>query len=386
MPVRKFLSDATSINRIVTALTIVILSPSIVLSASPSSDKATSSQNQYRASDTFLSGKKEIQVAQAAEKKDTAQAQKCFELAKDIDADVGAIIKAGCQPSTAQMSKLMDNPLGNVAMLFSQYDFTRLENGDNGKTANKHQYMGIAQFPKKLSEDWNLINRVIWTVPSMPLDQGKIDKAGSQFGNHPDAVLPDSSEMAPIDVFDGRETGLGDSYYVALFSPSEGIKVNDDANFVWGVGFDVGFPTATEDLLGTGKWTGGPSALGVYMGPKWKAGALVTQYWDFAGDDDRDDVNMTNLQYFIFYSLSDTLAVGASPNIIANWEQDSDNAFTVPVGIGLVKTFQFGKLPVRIGGELHYSAVQPDDTVGAEWNFRFYVIPAAPSALFGWMN
>jgi len=24
--------------------------------------------------------------------------------------------------------------------------------------------------------------------------------------------------------------------------------------------------------------------------------------------------------------------------------------------------------------------------LSTKWNFRFYVIPAAPSALFGWMN
>jgi hypothetical protein len=35
---------------------------------------------------------------------------------------------------------------------------------------------------------------------------------------------------------------------------------------------------------------------------------------------------------------------------------------------------------------LHYSVIQPDDVAGAEWNFRFYVIPAAPSALFEWMQ
>jgi hypothetical protein len=159
-----------------------------------------------------------------------------------------------------------------------------------------------------------------------------------------------------------------------------------NGKFLWGAGFDLGIPTATEDILGTGKWTAGPSALGVYMGPKWKVGALVTQYWDFAGDDDRDDVNMTNLQYFVYYSLNETTSIGASPNIIANWEQNSDNAFTVPIGLGISKTIQFGKVPVRLGAEFHYSVVQPDDVVGTEWDFRFYIIPAAPSALFEWMT
>ena len=145
-------------------------------------------------------------------------------------------------------------------------------------------------------------------------------------------------------------------------------------------------PTATEDILGTGKWAAGPSALGVYMGPKWILGALGMHYWDFAGDSDRSDVNLTNLQYFVQYRVGPTTSIGVSPNIIANWEQDSDNRFSVPIGIGINKTFQFGQIPVRIGGEVHYYVEQPDDVPGAEWGFRFFVIPAAPSALFSWMQ
>jgi hypothetical protein len=311
--------------------------------------------------------------------------EECLAFAKDRNADVGAIIRAGCQPTTAQMSALMDNPLGNVAMLFTQFDYYKMENPTNGKKDEKGVYTGIFQFPKKLNDDWNLINRVIWTVPSVPLDQDKIDdfELGSGPGGAP--MPPDGSMPAPVDLFDGRTTGFGDMYYVGLFAPSEGEDFLN-GKFLWGAGFDVMAPTATEDVLGTGKWAAGPSALGVYMGPKWKVGALGMHYWDFAGDDDRSDVNLTNLQYFVYYSLDETTSIGASPNIIANWEQDSDDAFTVPVGLGINKTFQFGKVPVRIGAEVHYSVIQPDDVPGTEWDFRFYVIPAVPSALFSWMQ
>ncbi len=313
------------------------------------------------------------------------QSEQCLAFAKDPDADVGDIIRAGCQPTTAQMSALMDNPLGTVAMLFTQFDVYRMENPTNGEEKNKGVYTGIFQFPKKLNDDWNLINRVIWTVPSMPLDQDKIDdfELGSGPGGAP--MPPDGSMPAPVDLFDGRTTGFGDMYYVGLFAPSEGQDFLN-GKFLWGAGFDLMAPTATEDVLGTGKWAAGPSALGVYMGPKWKVGALGMHYWDFAGDDDRSDVNLTNLQYFVYYSLDETTSIGASPNIIANWKQDSDDAFTVPVGIGINKTFQFGKVPVRIGAEVHYSVVQPDDVPGTDWGFRFFIIPAAPSALFSWMQ
>lgn len=334
-----------------------------------------------------------LQLAEAqAETPDvkSSTSPECLAFAKDIDADLGEVLKAGCQPTLAQMSALMDNPLGNVAMLFTQFDLYKMENPSNGKEANKGMYTGIAQFPKGINDNWNLINRVVWTVPSMPLDQDKIDafSPSPDYGSDPGGgfLQPPGSPPAPLDLFEGRTTGFGDMYYVGLFAPKKPTTLEGGGKFLWGAGFDLGIPTATEDILGTGKWMAGPSALAVYIGTKWKVGALLQQYWDFAGDDDRADVDMTNLQYLVYYSLNDTTSIGAAPNIICNWEQTKDNRCTVPVGLGINKTFQFGKVPVRFGFETFYSVVQPDDVVGSEWNFRFYVIPAAPSALFGWMK
>ena len=54
--------------------------------------------------------------------------EECRTLRADVDADIGDVMKAGCEPSLAQMSRLMDNPLGNVAMLFTQFDWFRLTN------------------------------------------------------------------------------------------------------------------------------------------------------------------------------------------------------------------------------------------------------------------
>ncbi len=329
-------------------------------------------------------------AASTPEEAEKSMSPECKAFAADPNADIGEIIKAGCKPTVGQMSALMDNPLGNVAMLFTQFDFYRMTNDSvTDETAVKSNYMGIAQFPKKLNKDWNLINRIVWNVPSMPLDQDKIDAASGQpqpYGELQGTTLPPvDSQPLPINLFDGRTTGFGDMYYVGLFAPSQGKKMGD-GTFLWGAGFDLGFATATDDILGTGKWTAGPSALAVYMGPKWKIGGLLQQYWDYAGPSDRDNVNMTNFQYFIYYSLDEVTSIGAGPNIIANWEQPTDDRFTVPIGLGISRTVQFGKVPVRFGIEAHYSVVQPDNVPSNEWDFRFYVIPAAPSALFDWMN
>ena len=319
-----------------------------------------------------------------------AHSEECLALRRDIHADLGEVLRAGCEPTLEQMSALMDNPLGNVAMFFNQYDFYRMENPEFNKKKNQSVYTSILQFPKKLTDDWNLINRLVFTVPSVPLDQDKIDDfslpSGPSIPGPGNPIQDGPGGVAPVDLFNGRTTGLGDSYYVALFSPNEGIKHEGGGSSVWGVGFDLAMPTATEDILGTGKWSAGPSALYAYLGPKWKLGGLVQHYNDFAGPSDRDDVNLTNLQYLWYFSINETMSIGAMPNIIVNWEQDNDNRWTVPLGIGINKTFQLGKVPVRVGLEYHYSVVQPDDTVGADWDVRFYIAPALPSALFEWMQ
>jgi hypothetical protein len=310
----------------------------------------------------------------------------CAAFAANPNADIGEIMRAGCQPSLAQMSALMDNPLGNVAMLFTQFDFYQKQDPGTDRTDMSFNYMGIFQFPKKLGSNWNLINRMIWNVPSMPLDQDKID---SGYGGGPGGEIlppPPGSPMLPIDLFHGRTTGFGDMIYDGLFSPANPKKLKGGGIFAWGAGFDLMLPTATDDILGTGKWSAGPSLLGVYMGPKWKVGALLTHFKDFAGSSNRNDVNLSNIQYFTFYSLSDTFSIGAAPNIICNWEQSSGDECSVPIGLGFASTVNIGKVPVRFGAEVHYTIIKPDHVLYTEWDFRFYIIPAAPSALFKWMN
>jgi hypothetical protein len=331
-----------------------------------------------------------LAAAQETTGESAAKPEQCLKFAVDPNADLGDVIRAGCKPTVGQMSALMDNPLGNVAMLFSQYDYYKLKNDANGIEKNQHVYTGIFQFPKKLNDDWNLINRFIWTVPSVPVDQDKVNALGSGDFNGGTPGAPGSGTL--IDAIGGRTTGLGDSYYVGLFAPSKGIETEAlEGKILWGAGFDIGLPTASEDVLGSNKFSAGPSALGVYLGPTWKLGGLLTNYFSYGGDgiDSNNqpvaDVSLSNLQYFYFYSLDDTSAIGASPNIIIDWEADSDDKVTLPIGIGYVKTIQIGKVPVRLGLEFHYSVVRPDN-VGTDFGIRFYIIPAAPSALFGWMG
>jgi len=293
----------------------------------------------------------------------------CLKYAADDEAKIRDVLKANCKPTLPQMSKLMDNPIGNVAANVSQFDMFRLKDKRTGIEKNVGMYTNILQFPTEINNDWNIIHRAIFTVSTVPVDQDKINAiAGGDFNPGPPGD-PGSGEL--FGAISGRTTGLGDSYYVGLFAPKEGISLDGlEGKLLWGAGFDLSFPTAQENVLGSNKWTAGPSAVVAYLGPTWKLGGLLMHFKDFAGDDTNDnglpvsDVNLTNLQYFVYYNLSPIDAIGMSPNIIMNWEQGSGDKLTVPVGIGYQRTVEFGKLPVRIGIEYYNSIIQPD---GVGW-------------------
>jgi hypothetical protein len=84
----------------------------------------------------------------AAPESAKAQSAECLAFAKDIDADLGEVLKAGCQPTLAQMSALMDNPLGNVAMLFTQFDLYKMENPSNEHAARPGQDRRLCSRPR----------------------------------------------------------------------------------------------------------------------------------------------------------------------------------------------------------------------------------------------
>jgi hypothetical protein len=315
----------------------------------------------------------------------------CRAFRADADADLGEVMRAGCEPTLEQMSKLMDNPVGNVAIWFNQVDWLRLNNDQNSRSDEDYvNYMGIFQFPVGISEKWNTINRIVYNIPSVPINQRDADRlAGfSPSVPGPGPIQPPSGGPGtlPIDLVSGRTSGFGDMYYVGLLSPKEPFKHMGGGNSVWGVGFDAAFPTATEDLLGSGRFAMGPSALYAYLGPKWKVGGILQTYFDFAGENSREDVSMMNLQVFYYYSLDEITSIGAGPNILANFEADSRDTWTVPIGIGINRTFQFGKLPVRIGVEYYYAVERPD-SVGWDHGLRVFFAPAVPAAILPeWMQ
>lgn len=241
---------------------------------------------------------------------------------------------AGAEPDTEALAKAAQNPVADMISLPFQNNFNFNVGPDD-----QMQYVLNVQpvIPIKLNEDWNVITRTIVPIIDQP---------------------------SPAPGIDG-EFGLGDIQVTAFFSPRKPGKL------IWGVGPIFQFPSATDDILGQGKWCIGPSAVVLKMQGHWVYGALVNQIWSFAGDDDRSDVSQMLIQPFINYNMKDGWYLTSAPIITANWKADSDNTWILPLGGGVGKIMKFGHQPVNIQLSGYWNVIHPDEA--ANWQLRFQI-------------
>lgn len=255
----------------------------------------------------------------------------CFSMVICIPA-VNAEEKGGDLRSAVQ------NPISSLISL--PFKFTYDQGAQNGDG----YYVNIQPVVPVSIGDWNIVNRLIAPI-------GHVDGPISGQANNPSPVPGDGA------------SGLGDFNYSAFLSPAKVGKV------IWGAGLSLGMPTASDDQLGTGKWSTGPTAVALTQ-PSWgSVGLLARQLWSFAGDDDRSDVSQLLLEPFINYNLSDGWFLITDMVITANWKAESGNEWTIPVGGGFGKVFKIGNQPINSRLEAYYNVVQPDGA--PQWNIAW---------------
>jgi hypothetical protein len=331
-----------------------------------------------------LVGRQRVTLAQAGppapEQKAPAD---CAALGEDLFIDLKEVVRAGCMPSEKQIAKLLDNPVGNFVALPLQFDAVQVRVPQTGDTEVLYKLQFTPTFPISLGRsDWNLINRVVFPFYSAPINKG----VGDLVGLTPGEILSTPSFSGVLaDPYD-RTTGFGDMVYVGLLAPKKSIKIEATGGMlIWGAGPTMMFPTASEAVLGTGKFSLGPAAVVGYLGPQWTVGLFPQHWWSIGGNPGRAAVNLTNLQYFLYYAPPwDPKAqwrIGMSPNISINWTARGDK-LTVPVGLGIGRLFSIGLLPVQVYIEAEYAVIHPDDRAGSRWDLRLYLTPVLPTFLF----
>jgi hypothetical protein len=132
-------------------------------------------------------------------------------------------------------------------------------------------------------------------------------------------------------------------------------------------------PTATDDQLGSDKWSAGPTGI-MLIQPKWGTyGGLVRHLWSFAGEDDRANVNQSLIQPFLNYNLPNGWYLLTDIIITANWQADSSNRWTVPLGGGVGKLFKIGNQAMNVRTEAYYNVEKPDGAPdwSLSWTLQF---------------
>lgn len=286
---------------------------------------------------------------------------------------------AAAADDLATLGKKSANPISDLWLIWSQYDSTAL-NGDllnEQEWSNSYKFQPVMTFPL-MDGDWNLIVRPVIQYNSVPLKK----EAGKLLNASQEQIFNSGSLTALAQDPFGETNGFGDTALLTLAGPNK-----LDGN-IMGVGISQIFPTASEDVLGQGKYQAGPAFLWAHIAPEpglgfesFNYGLLGQHWWSYAGDDDRGHTNQTDIQYFLNYRLTDTKMIGMTPNIRANWKESGGDRFSVPIGLGYSDVIMMGKLPVRVLAEAQYYVHQPDNA-GADWNFRIIFAPIIPR-LFG---
>ncbi|WP_331372377.1 transporter [Sinorhizobium chiapasense] len=242
--------------------------------------------------------------------------------------------RALAQDSNADLAKKLSNPIASLISVPFQFNY----DSGYGPEDGDREILNIQPvIPISLNEDWNLISRTIMPVI------WQNDIAGDS----------------------GHQFGLGDITQSLFFSP----KQPGPGGIIWGAGPVFLLPTATDELLGSGKWGAGPTAVALKQEGPWTYGMLANHIWSFAGQSDRDDVSSTFLQPFVAYTTPDAWTFTLNTESTYDWEH---NDWSVPINFQVSKLLKFGEQPVSLTAGARYWVESPE-TGPDGWGVRLAV-------------
>lgn len=240
----------------------------------------------------------------------------------------------------AELAKQLSNPVASLISVPMQanWDFGIGVNDATRFTLNVQPVIPIS-----LNEDVNLIIRTI-----MPVIDAESPAPG----------IPSSS-------------GLGDIVQSFFFSP----KKPTDSGWILGAGPVLLWPSATDDLLGSGKWGAGPTALALKQVGGWTYGVLANHLWSYAGEGDRDEVNATFVQPFVSFTTKTKTTIGVNAESTYDWNRSQ---WTVPLNLTVGQLFKVGGMPMQFTVGARYYVESPEG--GPEWGLRAVFTLLFPAA------
>ena len=222
------------------------------------------------------------------------------------------------------LAKAAQNPVANMVSLPLQYNY--YSGGGLGSTSA--MVLNVQPvLPLEIGKDWLIVSRTIVPFTNVPV---------------------------PLPLADtGRTSGIADIQEQAYFTAAKPGKVT------WAVGPVLSFPTATNNVVRTGQWGLGPTAVALVMPGHWVIGTLVNNVWRIGGDVHGTTLNTFTLQPFINYNLPHAWAISTSPLMTANWSAPDEQRWTVPLGAGFSKVAHIGDQPLNFEIQYYHNVKHP---------------------------
>src|SRR5438552_11606236 len=196
-----------------------------------------------------------------------------------------------------KLAKQLANPISSLISV----PFQANEDFGYGPSHNGYKFTLNIQpvIPISLTKDWNLILRTILPVVSQH-DLFYVENVPKHLG------FPAQNRS---------QDGLSDTTQSFFFSP----KNPGPFGLVWGIGPALLYPTGTNDLLGTGTFSIGPTVVVLKQIGGLTVGALMNQLWSVYTEDHRKTFSQLFLQPFIAYTLKTPTTFTLSSEASANW-------------------------------------------------------------------
>lgn len=242
---------------------------------------------------------------------------------------LGACLSPSSHAEDADLAKQLANPVASLISVPLQMNW---DTGIAVSDASRFTLNIQPVIPISLNDDVNLIVRTILPVIHAESPAPGIDDA----------------------------SGLGDTTQSFFFSPKEPV-----GGWILAVGPVFLWPTGTDDLLGSGKWGAGPTALALKQQGPWTFGLLANHLWSYAGQEDRGEVNATFLQPFVSYITPSKTTFTFNVESTYDWE---NGQWTVPLNVVVSQLFKVGSQPMQafVGGRYYADA----PAGGPEWGLR----------------